>query len=69
MQPVLLIGIFGMGWPELMIIAFVIMLLAGPKRISKFARGLKDSLKEVKTSVTPEDDEKDSEKKDSEKTA
>ncbi|MCQ2153187.1 MAG: twin-arginine translocase TatA/TatE family subunit [Bacteroidales bacterium] len=58
--------IFGsIGWPEILIIALIILLLFGAKRIPELMKGLgkgvrnfKDGLKEVEDQIKEEDEEK-----------
>ncbi|MFQ3576682.1 MAG: twin-arginine translocase TatA/TatE family subunit [Cytophagales bacterium] len=65
-----LLFIGGMGWGEIVVILFVLLLLFGGKKIPELARGLgrgirefKDATNEIKNEVTKGIDETNPEKK------
>jgi sec-independent protein translocase protein TatA len=45
------------GWPELIIILFVVLLIFGPKRLPDMARALGQSVKELRKSAEGKDEE------------
>jgi sec-independent protein translocase protein TatA len=58
-----LLGIFGLGGPELMIILVIILLLFGGAKLPALAKGLGQSVKEFKKASKEEDeDPKDAKK-------
>ncbi|MCX7832459.1 MAG: twin-arginine translocase TatA/TatE family subunit [Actinobacteria bacterium] len=60
------LGLLGpIGWPELIIILFVVLLLFGPKRLPDMAKALGQSVRELRKSAEAKDDE--SQKKEEEK--
>ncbi|MFB3854090.1 MAG: twin-arginine translocase TatA/TatE family subunit [Vicinamibacterales bacterium] len=55
---------FGLGVPELLIIAFIILLIFGTSRLAGLGRGLGQAIRGFKDEVgTREDDDGDSKKK------
>lgn len=42
---------FGMGFTEIAVIVFVVLLFFGPKRLPQLAKGLGTSIKEFKNSM------------------
>lgn len=49
------------GWPELVIILFVVLLLFGPKRLPQMAKSIGESVKELRKSSEGEDEEENKE--------
>jgi sec-independent protein translocase protein TatA len=45
----------GLGWPELLIIALIIIVLFGSRRIPEVARGLGEGIRSFKTGLHGED--------------
>ena len=56
-MPIALIG--PLGWPELLIILFVLILIFGAKRISGLGRGVGQSIRGFKDEMKDVHDEKD----------
>jgi len=55
---------FGLGVPELLIIAFIILLIFGTSRLAGLGRGLGQAIRGFKDEVgTREDDDHDSKRK------
>ncbi len=54
---------FGMGTPELVLIALALVLLFGAKKIPELMRGLGSGIKEFKKASTLEEEKEDKEKK------
>ena len=55
-------GFFGLGWPELLVILFVILLILGPKQLPKLGRMLGKGVRDFRDSANKlsgeeEDDE------------
>ncbi len=47
-----------LGWPELLVIAFIVLLLFGARRVPEIAQSLGKGIREFKKSVTsPDEDE------------
>ena len=40
-------GLQNIGWPEIVIVALVLLIIFGPKKLPQFAKGLTDAIKEV----------------------
>ncbi len=53
---------FDVGWPELIVILVILLLLFGAKKLPELARGLGKSAKEFRSAI--KDDPKESENKD-----
>ena len=49
---------FGLGTPEIILIALAILLLFGARKIPELMRGLGSGIKEFKKASTVDDDEK-----------
>lgn len=47
------------GWPELIIILFVVLLLFGPKRLPDMAKALGQSVRELRKSAEGRDEEEE----------
>jgi sec-independent protein translocase protein TatA len=62
MLPLILLGPFGLGGPEVIVIALVLLLLFGGKKIPELMRGLGKGVKEFKD-ASKEDAPKEEEKK------
>ncbi|GEM_PF-2369312 len=45
-----------LGWPEILVIAFLILLLFGAKKIPELMRNLGSGMKEFKKSISSEED-------------
>ncbi|PIV43808.1 MAG: twin-arginine translocase TatA/TatE family subunit [Candidatus Nealsonbacteria bacterium CG02_land_8_20_14_3_00_40_11] len=44
----------GVGLPEILIIAFIVLLLFGAKKIPEFVKGLGEAVKEIKKGIKEE---------------
>ena len=60
-----ILGLFGLGMPEVIIIIVIVLLLFGGKKIPELMKGIgkgvrsfKDGMKEVKDEIEKEDDTK-----------
>ncbi|MBI3511743.1 MAG: twin-arginine translocase TatA/TatE family subunit [Bacteroidetes bacterium] len=62
MNPFIILGIFGMGGPELIIILVVVLLLFGGRKIPEFMKGLGKGIKEFKDASKGVDSESESKK-------
>lgn len=51
------IGIGNIGWPEIILIAFVFLLLFGARRLPEVGQSLGKGIKEFKKSLTSSDEE------------
>ncbi len=59
-----LVGIFGLGGPELMIILVIILLMFGGAKLPALAKGLGQSIKEFKKASKDGEDDKEEKKPD-----
>ncbi|MEE8517832.1 MAG: twin-arginine translocase TatA/TatE family subunit [Dehalococcoidia bacterium] len=48
---------FGIGWPELLIVLVIVMVVFGAKRVPEIGRALGKGIREFKTSVEAKDEE------------
>ncbi len=55
------------GWTEILIIAFIVVLLFGAKRLPELARSLGSSVKQFKKGVEEADQQEDEKNKDEDK--
>lgn len=51
------------GWPQIVLIAVVVLLIFGGKKIPELMRGLGSGIKEFKDASKEEEDQTDSDKK------
>ena len=45
------------GWPEILLLCLVLLLIFGPKRLPEMGRSLGKGMREFKDSITGKDDE------------
>ena len=45
------------GWPEILLLCLVLLLIFGPKRLPEMGRSLGKGMREFKESITGKDDE------------
>lgn len=69
-NPATLLGVFGLGGPELLIILAVLILLFGAKKLPELAKGLGKSISEFKkASNEKEEEERETPKKEAAKSS
>ena len=62
MQPVLTAGPMGLGFPEVLVIAAVAVLLFGGKKVGELGKGLGEGIRNFKTALKGDEEEKNEEK-------
>jgi sec-independent protein translocase protein TatA len=63
MQPVLTAGFAGLGFPEVMVIAAVAILLFGGKKVGELGKGLGEGIRNFKTAMKSDEEPKKEEEK------
>ena len=58
-----LAGVFGLGGPEVLVILALGLLLFGGKKVGELGKGLGEGIRNFKTALKSDDDEKIEEKK------
>lgn len=56
-------GIGGLGFPEILVIAGIAVLLFGGKKVGELGKGLGEGIKNFKTALKSEDEDKKNEQK------
>lgn len=56
-------GLPNIGMPEIALVAIVLLVIFGPKKLPEFARGLAEAMKEVKSAFSGETKTETKEKK------
>ena len=67
MQPVLTAGPLNLGFPEIMVIAAVAVLLFGGKKIGDLGKGLGDGIRNFKSAMKEEEKKDDKSSKEDDK--
>jgi sec-independent protein translocase protein TatA len=60
-------GLQNIGWPEIVIVALVLLILFGPKKLPEFAKGISDAIKEVANAFKGDKDKEKEKEKEQEK--
>ncbi len=55
-------GLQNIGWPEIVIVALVLLIIFGPKKLPEFAKGLSDAIKEIGNAFKSDKGDKEKEK-------
>ncbi|MGA1994725.1 MAG: twin-arginine translocase TatA/TatE family subunit [Bryobacteraceae bacterium] len=63
MQPVLTAGFAGLGFPEVLAIAAVAVLLFGGKKVGELGKGLGEGIRNFKTAIKGDEETKKEEEK------
>ena len=63
MQPVLTAGPMGLGFPEVLVIAAVAVLLFGGKKVGELGKGLGEGIRNFKTALKGNEEEEKNEEK------
>ena len=63
MQPVLTAGFAGLGFPEVLAIAAVAILLFGGKKVGELGKGLGEGIRNFKTAMKSDEEPKKEEEK------
>jgi len=58
MQPVLTAGPMGLGFPEVLVICAVAVLLFGGKKVGELGKGLGEGIRNFKTALKGDEEEK-----------
>jgi len=59
MQPVLTAGPLNLGFPEILVIGIVAVLLFGTKKIGDLGKGLGEGIRNFKTAIKGDEEKKD----------
>jgi sec-independent protein translocase protein TatA len=59
MQPVMTAGPLNLGFPEIMVIALVAVLLFGGKKVGELGKGLGEGIRNFKTAIKGDEEKKD----------
>jgi len=59
MQPVMTAGPLNLGFPEIMVIALVAVLLFGGKKVGELGKGLGEGIRNFKTAIKGDEEKND----------